>query len=76
MNESKSSLTWWTEGEKRKYSDEQGRTRDAPDEFWREGDLMFHLCPDGRVYKWKTRKQNPLSCPRCRYRRDSPYKKR
>ena len=76
MTESKRPLTWWKEGEKRKYCDEKGRVRVAQDEYWTENGEMFHLCPDGQVYTWTPRKQNPLSCPRCRYRFDSPYRKR
>jgi hypothetical protein len=68
--------TWWKENETTKYSDKKGAIHDAPSEFWREGKQMYHLCPDGQVYFWQTRKTNPKSCPRCRYRFDSPYRKR
>jgi len=43
------------------------------------GDTMYHLCKiskyheSGVVYKWQSRKPNPVACPRCHYRFDNPY---
>jgi len=46
---------------------------------WENGGNLFHLCrlinsrAEGKVYVWTPRKPEPKSCPRCRYRFDTPY---
>ena len=83
MSESKPPKKWWREGEKVKYTDEEGNVHEATDEVWTAEDgRMWHLCrfthlrTSGEVNVWQPRKENPVSCPRCRYRFDSPYRKR
>ena len=32
-----------------------------------------HNCPDGTVYTWEARVENPKSCPRCKARLDKKW---
>jgi len=81
MMTQRKNLTWWKENDGAvNYTDEDGKVHNAPAVVWKANDgSMWHLCrftrirSSGRVYHWKPRKENPVSCPRCRYRFDSPY---
>ena len=76
-------LRWWKENDAVLYTDEEGNSHKTEKEVWADGDgKMWHLCrftkqrKKGKVYVWTPRKENPVSCPRCRYRFDSPYERR
>lgn len=72
-------MTWWREGEKIFWANETGEISEAPSDHWKKGKLMYHLCmytkfrEGEKVYRWETRKPNPVACPRCRYRFDNPF---
>jgi hypothetical protein len=74
-------MVWCRENDKLFYADEEGQVHKAPSKRWKKGGSMYHLCRltrfrnFGKVYKWTPRKPNPVACPRCRYRFDSPYGK-